>query len=303
MGLLAEIQREATDANSPVSALLRRCQILAFRLKNEAFKRWVGYELNGYPDGAELPPYRAPMQGVLKATVMNPARWMKGILVPRSLLPNYARDIGTFSFRDGVSAMEATVAEARRAEVTTLRTPIPPELFADLEIMEMSTTVEMWVELPVTAYASVLDSVRNRALQFALEIEVEKAVAGEVASNHEPVSEDRVNRLVSTVVYGGNVNVGAGDGPVTQINVGVTPGDLTSLIDALKGLGVPAEDIESLRAAIDQDQHETDEKPGPRTREWIGRMTMAAVRGAGYVGGGATATVIGTAVAKYLGLV
>jgi hypothetical protein len=62
-------------------------------------------------------------------------------------------------------------------------------------------------------------------------------------------------------------------------------------------------DVESLRAAIDQDQHETAEKPGPRTRDWLGRMTMAAARGAGYVGGGATATVIGTAVAKYFGLI
>lgn len=303
MGLLADIQREATDADSSVSALLRRCQILAYRLKSEAFKQWVENELNGYPEDAELPPYRAPQQGVLKATVMNPARWMRGILVPRSLLPEYARDIGTFSFREGVSSMEATVVEARRAEVTTLRTPLPPELFAELEIMELSTTVEMWVELPVTAYTSVLDSVRNRALQFALEIEAENPEAGDLASDREPVSEDRVNRLVSTVVYGGNVNVGAGDGSVTQLNLGVTPGDMASLVRALKGLGVSSEDIEALRSAIDQDEQETPEKPGPRTREWLGRMTMATARGVGYIGGGATATVIGTAVAKFLGLV
>jgi len=180
---------------------------------------------------------------------------------------------------------------------------MPPELFAELEIIEMSTTVEMWVELPVTAYTKVLDSVRNRTLQFALEIEVENPKAGDVASDREPVAEDRVNRLVSTVVYGGNVNVGAGEGPATQVNVSVRPGDMTSLIDTLKGLGVPAMDIDSLRAAVDQDQLATAEKPGPRTREWLGRMTMAAARGTGYVGGGATATVIGTAVAKYLGLI
>lgn len=61
----------------------------------------------------------------------------------------------------------------------------------------------MWVELPVTTYTSVLDSVRNRALQFALEIEAENPEAGDVSSDREPVAEDRVNRLVSTVVYGG----------------------------------------------------------------------------------------------------
>lgn len=302
MGLLADIQREAADANSSVSALLRRCQILAFRLDNEAFKRWVEYELNGFPEGAELPPYRAPTQGVLKATVMNPARWMRGMLVPRSLLPDYALEIGTFSFRDGVSAMEATVVEARRAEVATLRTLMPPELFAELEIIEMSTTIEMWVELPLTAYTSVLDSVRNRALQFALEIEAENPEAGDVASDRKPVAEDRVNRLVSTVVFGGNVNVGAGDGPVTQVNVGVSPGDLATLVEVLNGLGVSSKDIESLRAAILQDEQETSQKPGPRTGEWLGRMTLAVARGARHVGGGATATIIGTAVAKYLGL-
>jgi hypothetical protein len=48
MSLLREIQNAAVDKNTDVCTLLRQCKILAARLGNEVFKRWVENELNGY---------------------------------------------------------------------------------------------------------------------------------------------------------------------------------------------------------------------------------------------------------------
>lgn len=58
VSLIHDIQAEAIDATSSVTALLRKCKLLAARLDHAELAQWVGYELGGYPNGAALPPYR-----------------------------------------------------------------------------------------------------------------------------------------------------------------------------------------------------------------------------------------------------
>src|SRR5262249_47160948 len=58
MSLLRDIQSTAVDSDSDVSTLLRKCKILAVRLGNAEFKKWVDQELGGYDNEEELPEYR-----------------------------------------------------------------------------------------------------------------------------------------------------------------------------------------------------------------------------------------------------
>ncbi len=61
--LVDEIQREAIDESFPVSALLRKVKLAAFKLGLGDVESWVSDELNGY-DG-KTPDYRA-MRGIVK---------------------------------------------------------------------------------------------------------------------------------------------------------------------------------------------------------------------------------------------
>src|SRR4029078_5903796 len=56
--LLDEIIDAATDPKESVAETLRKCLILAFKLKNEKLKRWVEGELNGFSRDGEIPEYR-----------------------------------------------------------------------------------------------------------------------------------------------------------------------------------------------------------------------------------------------------
>lgn len=58
MKLLEDIVAAATDSKEKCSDLLRRCLVLAYKLKNESLKAWVENELNGYRHDNELPVYR-----------------------------------------------------------------------------------------------------------------------------------------------------------------------------------------------------------------------------------------------------
>jgi hypothetical protein len=58
MSLIENIQAPAISESSDVSALLRKCKLLAARLDATDLARWVDHELNDDPNDAALPPYR-----------------------------------------------------------------------------------------------------------------------------------------------------------------------------------------------------------------------------------------------------
>ena len=58
LGLIAEIQHDASTDTTSVRQLLRRMKIAASKLKLGELEEWVEHELGGYPDDAQLPSYR-----------------------------------------------------------------------------------------------------------------------------------------------------------------------------------------------------------------------------------------------------
>lgn len=55
MNLLDEIQTAIVDASSDLGTVLRKCKLLAARLKNEPFQEWLIWESNGYPEHVKVP--------------------------------------------------------------------------------------------------------------------------------------------------------------------------------------------------------------------------------------------------------
>ncbi|HME21687.1 MAG TPA: hypothetical protein VKI44_10135 [Acetobacteraceae bacterium] len=71
MRLLDEIIDLAVDGNTQTTTLLRKCLLLARRLKNARLREWVEKELNGYEASDELPDYRHTT-GVAKGLFFGP---------------------------------------------------------------------------------------------------------------------------------------------------------------------------------------------------------------------------------------
>lgn len=200
MKLLEEIQAAAMDGRTSVGDLLRRCQVLAFRLRYEPLKEWVGRELNGYGDEVELAGYRQGLRGVVKAQTSGPfGRSAMNVVVPLSLLPDWYREKGlTYDFRHGIAEIEALIADAKAADRTHLSFYIPPEIYADLEVIEGESTIGMWCEVSLSRIEGIIDQIRNRALTFALELEaVVDSSEGDPRTLAVPSGElDRIFRQV-----------------------------------------------------------------------------------------------------------
>jgi hypothetical protein len=58
MKLLDDIIELASNDKEPIGNVLRKCLILESQYANEAFKRWLDRELDGYGNDDEAPSYR-----------------------------------------------------------------------------------------------------------------------------------------------------------------------------------------------------------------------------------------------------
>src|SRR5688500_10958341 len=107
MSLLREIQDAATDNAIPLETLLRKCRILASRLKHDEFKEWIISELDGYRDGKELPRYRTMSGHCFGHFGGAFGSGLRNAPIPETCIPKEMREMLTnVQMRDGVGAIE-----------------------------------------------------------------------------------------------------------------------------------------------------------------------------------------------------
>ena len=268
MKLLNEIIDEAASDNTRLTTILRKCLIVAFDLKNDKLQQWVQNELNGYSQTDDLPPYRIT-RIVAKGTFLGPmmSQINNQPLMASALKANHRFWATTASLNEAIAAYE----EMSKGESDgSAQIPWP----ADLVVIYQSKFFEgyalnrAWQEIPMGAIIGVVDTVRTRVLQFALEVRSELAVEGDGETVPPPAF---VDRAVQTIIYGGNNIVGSIQGDVRQIGQQiVVKGNFHSLSTALEKAGVPAADIAELEGAISHDKKEGAENGlGKRVGAWL----------------------------------
>jgi hypothetical protein len=113
-----------------------------------------------------------------------------------------------------------------------------------------------------------------------------------------PTSIERGVQIFNLVMFGGT----AAFGPDASLNVSVTKGDQSSLMDFLAQQGVEAVERQRLIDAIEADEDAGGVRPGPGVLAWLGSMSLKLAASGARVGEGTAAAVIGAAIARYLGV-
>src|SRR6185312_6987548 len=110
--LLREIQSDATDSGASLEALLRKCLVLASRLKHEKLREWVNHELNGYRDGAELPDYRIT-HGLCMGHFSGAfGSGLKNAPIPAQNIPEEFREfLTTVKMHEGIAGIEQLIRD------------------------------------------------------------------------------------------------------------------------------------------------------------------------------------------------
>ena len=304
MGLLQQIEDDAVNPDVDLGTLLRKCKILAARLDHKPFEEWVDRELNGYPDAGALPPYRimhVQSRGHFFGVF---GRQLKNAPIPLLNLPeDVVEAMRTVYLTEGVATYVELVGNQEKGE---LQSPWPPEVVAVMSdrIYADMNCIAAWRVVSASAVSGMLDTIRNRVLDFVLRLEKEAPDAGDVRTGTKPLQEDKVGKIFQNVFYGdGNiVAVGSSDFSMNAETT-VRKDDIRSLRAFLERLGVTGDDLDDLEEAIrDDTPPHTPGRFGARVSEWIGTMMGKAASGIWDVAAPTASALLTKALSRYYGM-
>lgn len=292
MSLLREIQDGAIRTDTSVAVLLRQCLVLAARLQHEPLREWAQLELNGYPPEVALPTYRPKITAQVLGTFSGPfGSGARNMALPESVLPDQLRE-GLFRVeaRESVAHIEGLVNSGE----SQFQMPWPADVVGAYQdqFLEGMNLVDARKVVPATLFLGVLSGIRDRIVQFALEIEELDPAAGEAEPGEAPIERSRVTQIFNQTFHGDNTAFAAAGNTVHQTQTASV--DFEAVRETSDAFGIPEQDRDLLLAAIEEDGGMVGEK----ARDWIDRLKTGAVA----VGTGVTAQTAAAALSGVLGL-
>jgi hypothetical protein len=257
--LLQDIIDQAVDEKVPIGTLLRRCLVLEQKIKNEKFRQWLNWELDGYFNGEQVPDYRE-FHCVNMGLFVGLRVQLNNQPIPMHILSEREREaMETLKLRQPAASYNS---EEKNAQI-----PWPQSLVAKYQhkFFKGGDPIlnRAWQEIPCSFLVGLLEQVRTRVLRFALDMKDEIGETDDVGVLPAPV----VERSVIHNFYGGNVVIAEHAENISVI-IRVEQGNLPQLENALESLGLEKRSIEDMKKAMVEDS--TDGRPtlGQKTLKW-----------------------------------
>ncbi|MGL6448470.1 hypothetical protein [Aeromonas hydrophila] len=156
--LIPELITMASNPAVKTPDLLRKAMVAARLLKQPEWATWIGYELQGYPNDIELPPYRV-IRCELKAR--NPFRGLIPIIISH---PEYAEAVSTCRIGQSISGLEDAAIPGKNVSFA-----LSPEMMAML-MQDLNLDMEPMRVVGGNQLRALIDAVRNKLLTWALDL-------------------------------------------------------------------------------------------------------------------------------------
>ena len=295
MTLLDEIIGGAADDSVSTASLLRKVKIVSRRLGADDIEHWVDAELNGYDDEDPLPTYRGPIAAQAIGTYAGPMQsrakhWLPSVGVPD---PDFTEHHFMVRLSQALVELEAFAgsdSDPRRPWSSwAVMKWNEWEGQGKVPHFEMMSLIHADALVSSATVRGIIDVIRNRALDFALDLQVAYPDAGEPGGPTvaEPGVQQVVNHNTNNIYGDGNqIAVGTGNVQTTTVN----KGDLLSLLGAARRLGLGDDALAELTAAVVGDD-DTDDK-----RSRLAAFADKVRSGAFVLIGGVTADLAATGV-------
>jgi len=300
--LLEDIQNDAVDASKDLSTLLRKCKLLAARLGSQQLEDWLLWESNGYPDDVRVPEYRVWPLRVKGHFSGSFGSGIKNAPIPTVLLPKEVREsYERYECQLSIAVVESALRKNKSGAIQVSTGDLA--LVLGTNVYEHQNCVQAWAEFSTANLVELLNSVRNRLLDFTLAVWKAEPSAGESpSSSATALKPDQLTQIFNTTVYGGAANV-LGTAVESTVAFNVAPNNFESLRKILKNNSVSDEDIGALEAALKKDDPPSSEgRFGPRVSTWIASMMKKASEGSWGVGIATGGNLLAQVISKFYGL-
>lgn len=283
MSLLDRIIDGASEDTVSTGNLLRLLITLGHRLKSEDLVAWVLKELNGYPESrlTELPDYRGPLLVPVEVYASGYYQSSKRYFLNKEDVPDES-DFRKWQFH---TWLYQPLAELERlaAAAEDPSQPWPNQAVALYVKWCDESRAQHYMDfnpisvrriIPRTMLHGIIDSVRTRALLFALDVQAQFPDAGEPdgpTTESQKVSEV-VTYNINNHIYGGNNTVANGEN-ISQ-TVQINQGDSEALLDFFAKQGLDAAGQADLRAAIAEDGSQ----PGGGVARFLDKLKKGTIK-------------------------
>ena len=171
------LQKAIVQGNQSLTQLLQQTKLIAAKLNLADVETWVDYELKGYPKGIELPKYREVITSHLE--VRNPVHgWdFAGNLNLHLPIPYSISEIETLS--------KGAMATTTLSKKVPVRDSLGTGLGCDWS---------QRVAIPGTEFKKVAEAVRNKLLEWSIELE-KRGIKGEDMEFNENEKQSATNQV------------------------------------------------------------------------------------------------------------
>lgn len=284
MILLDEIVGLLSDENGSLNQALLKTKVLLHKLGQQELTGWVNDELNGYGEGKEVPQYRV-VSAMILGNVTNGGWRYPNVLLPIRHLPDRVLEfLESEKLRHALSVLEQFADK----QTGNLVHKIPPEYNASLgKSLGNGYWVEIaWGQIEYSQIVQVLTAIRSRLLDFILELQGKLGDDVSDASIKTEAAKIDMPAMFAHSIFGANTTFGdnttfvLGHGNSQQVTNTIIKGDFNALANELKKVGVEAQDVTALQAAIDADvdaPEHAEKKFGIAVRKWMHGMMGKAI--------------------------
>ncbi len=301
--LLDDIINLATDDKDSITVLLRKCLVLAQGLKNEHLKVWANDELNGYPDEKALPDYRVLTAGSVGMFVESGGTQIERSIPSSVLEPDDRIWSETVHVTQSIKSIEHLLEHP--VESAGGRVSFPWNynlvLYYQDKLLSGWTLLSAKQTFPVAVLSGIVDTVRTRVLNMALEI---RSAIGNFDVDLEqltPQKQEKVDRTIVNYIYG-NVFVAGGDATMNAtVQQNIVVGDWNHLETALKNAGITDLGLKELSTAVQSNgDHKLHE--GGSVMKWIKAKAPEVIAGGVKMGAEVGKSILTELLLRYYGL-
>jgi hypothetical protein len=272
MTVLDDILEASTDSHVPVADLLRKVQIAATRLGASDIAQWARNELSGYAPEASLPPYRE-FASIVMGLFTGP---MNSRIIQNLTPGGGVEDLWEVELRQPLVELQSLADSTGDGDPQIQWSAYNVQRYAQSGAfrIEFHFLFSAWNVLTKQSLHGLIDIVRTRAMEFALELQTTFPDAGSLNGPTvltTPALASVVYNITNNIT-GHGTNIATGDSAHQASNVVV--GDESALRLGLDRLGMSELDQDDFVEAIQADQG----VDGPRTQSFLARLRSGSIQ-------------------------
>jgi len=214
------IINDLASENIRLVNILRKINILTFKIKNEKLKIWVNHELNGYSGSDELPAYRiipCEVKGNLVQSNIRGIITANNRRIPVELLGQDIIDYQLYKVdvRQGIAEIESI--NDNRDDCVCFELPFYVIMQLERANIVKNFHIEnAWLAVIKPSISSILESLKNHLLEFLLQLndEIGNPNKDFTIMKNKNKFDEIFEKTIGNISGNNNVNISVGDNSI-----------------------------------------------------------------------------------------